>query len=104
MALCCLSSITEVANLTPERLHRTGTFDLKVARKKSGLTQNDCSHLVGVSRSTLSQIELGERMPSIKELISMSLLFGRSFDSLYADLLAEVRVELTDKLQTMPDE
>jgi transcriptional regulator with XRE-family HTH domain len=79
-------------------------FDLKVARKKSGLTQVDCGHLIGSSKNIISQIELGQRVPTIKELCSLSLIYGRSFESFYTDTLHQVRKDLVRKLKSMPAE
>ncbi|WP_323771751.1 helix-turn-helix transcriptional regulator [Antarctobacter sp.] len=78
--------------------------DLKVARKRAGLTQSDCGHLVGVSHDAISQIERGQRMPTIRELCALSLIYGRSFESLYVEVLREVREDLRDKLASMPTE
>ncbi|MBT52780.1 MAG: hypothetical protein CMF72_05180 [Mameliella sp.] len=78
--------------------------DLKVARKRAGLTQSDCGHLVGVSHDAISQIERGQRMPTIRELCALSLIYGRSFESLYAEVLREVRRDLGEKLAEMPEE
>lgn len=79
-------------------------FDLKVARKKSGLTQIDCGHLIGSSKNIISQIELGQRVPSVKEMCSLSLIYGRSFDSFYADALRQARKDLVRRLKSMPAE
>lgn len=79
-------------------------FDLKVARKKSGLTQVDCGHLTGSSKNIISQIELGQRVPTVKELCLLSLIYGRSFDSFYADIMLQVRKDLVGKLKSMPSE
>ncbi len=78
-------------------------FDLKVARKKSGLTQADCAHLIGSSKNIISLIECGQRLPTICELCALSLIYGRSFESFYGDLLGQVRTALADRLRAMPD-
>lgn len=78
-------------------------FDLKVARKRSGLTQVDCGHLLGASDNVISQLERGQRPPTLRELCALSLIYGRSFDSLYADLLREVRDDLMEQLGSMPN-
>jgi transcriptional regulator with XRE-family HTH domain len=76
--------------------------DLKIARKRSGLTQSDCGHLVGTSDDIISQIERGQRLPTIRELVSLSLIYGKSFDGLYAEILKDVRRDLVDNLGTVP--
>ncbi|MDU8914236.1 hypothetical protein, partial [Aestuariicoccus sp. MJ-SS9] len=52
----------------------------------------------------ISQIERGQRMPTIRELCALSLIYGRSFESLYAEILKEVRKDLRENLATMPAE
>ena len=78
-------------------------FDLKVARKKSGLTQADCGHLLGKSGTLISQMEGGSRMPTIKEISAFSLIYGRSFESLFGPVFDEVRKELAENLMTLPE-
>lgn len=78
------------------------TFDLKVARKRSGLTQVDCGHLLSASDNIISQIERGQRLPTVRELCALSLIYGRSFECLYADLLRDVRKDLMEQLGSMP--
>lgn len=79
------------------------TLDLSVARRNAGLTQLECSHLIGGSRSKMSQIERGARLPNIKEICALSLIFGRSFESLYAEIFRDVRQELGANLATLPE-
>ena len=78
-------------------------FDLKVARKRSGLTQVDCGHLLSASDNIVSQIERGQRLPTLRELCSLSLIYGRSFECLYAELFRQVRKDLMEQLGNMPD-
>ncbi|WP_094035896.1 hypothetical protein [Antarctobacter heliothermus] len=49
--------------------------------------QSDCGHLVSVSHDAISQIKRGQRMPTIRELCALSLIYGRYFQSLYAEVL-----------------
>ena len=78
-------------------------LDLKVARKKSGLTQGDCGHLIGGSNHKISQLERGERPPSIREICALSLIYGRTFESLWGEMFAEVRESLAKNLETLPE-
>lgn len=77
-------------------------LDLKVARRKSGLTQSDCAHLLGRSASKVSALERGTRMPSLKEMCALSLIYRKSFESLFGGLMRDVRQELSDNLKTLP--
>jgi len=78
-------------------------FDLKVARKKSGLSQADCGHLINVSSHVISQLEMGKRLPTIPEICALSLVFGRSFEPLFSDVFKEVRSHLSKALETLPE-
>ncbi|MCK0138923.1 helix-turn-helix transcriptional regulator [Aliiroseovarius sp. F47248L] len=73
-------------------------FDLKAARKMSGLTQKDCGHLIGGSEYRISQLERGQRLPTIREICTLSLVFGKNFESLYGAIFDEVRNDLEVRL------
>ena len=77
-------------------------LDLKVARQNSGLTQQDCAHLLGVSDATLAKIEAGKRTPSICEICTLSLIYGRSFESLFAGIFRDVRAHLNVRIASLP--
>lgn len=78
-------------------------FDLKVARKKSGLSQADCGHLLGQGNHKVSQLERGEQLPTIGEICSLSLIFGRNFESLWSEALRKARKDLGINLETLSD-
>jgi DNA-binding XRE family transcriptional regulator len=50
-------------------------IDLKTARRRSGLTQADCGHLLGGSKSKISNLETGRKLPSMKEICGLSLIY-----------------------------
>ena len=77
-------------------------LDLKVARKNSGLTQEDCAHLLGVCDATLAKMEGGTRTPSVREICTLSLIYGRSFESLFSGIFTKVREDLFQRLMKMP--
>ena len=79
------------------------TLDLKVARRRSGLTQADCAHLLTINPSLVSQIENGKRMPTVRELCILSLVYRCSFESLFAGVLDDARHDLSARLATIPD-
>ena len=79
------------------------TLDLKVARKKAGLTQVDCAHLLAITPTLVSQIETGKRMPTVREICTLSLIYGRSFESLFAGIFKDARSDLRERLTTIPD-
>ncbi|MGH9770401.1 MAG: helix-turn-helix domain-containing protein [Candidatus Acidiferrales bacterium] len=57
---------------------------IRDARESCALTQEDAAEKLGVSRSTLSQIELGNRPISSVELESIAQLFGRGIEEFFA--------------------
>ena len=83
-------------------MYQEFAMDLKVARRKSGLTQIDCAHLLGIHDTLLSQMENGRRMPTVKEICSLSLIYGRSFESLFSGVFQDVRIDLKERLLTIP--
>jgi DNA-binding XRE family transcriptional regulator len=76
--------------------------DLKIARQRSGLAQEDAAHLLGISRKAMSRIETGEALPSVREALGLSLLYGRTFESFYAEMMALTRLEMIEALAEMP--
>ena len=76
------------------------SIDLRCARRKAGLTQEDCGHLLGGSAGIICQLEKGKRLPTLKEVCSLSLIFGRSFETLFANVMSECRTELSDRLSS----
>ena len=55
---------------------------LKVFRKKMGLTQADVADHLGIDRSTYAKYETGQSEPNFDMLQTISLLFGTSIDVL----------------------
>lgn len=78
-------------------------LDLRLARRKAGFTQRDCAHLLDVSTSMLSQLESGRRLPSLIEICTLSVIYGRSFESLFSLILEEARKALRDRILHMPE-
>ncbi|WP_298362539.1 helix-turn-helix transcriptional regulator [uncultured Litoreibacter sp.] len=70
--------------------------DLRIARKRSGLSGQDVAHLLGTSTARLSKLENGYARPRVRELICMSLIYGKTLDELFQ--LTSSR--LTDRLKT----
>ena len=79
------------------------SLDLRAARRNSGLRQVDCAHLMGVHESRISQFETGRARPSVKEICQLSMIFGRSFESLFAGIFEEVRQEIGARLITLSE-
>ena len=58
---------------------------LMVLRKKSGMSQEELSDQLGVSRQAISRWELGATLPDAPNLLKLSDLFGVSIDCLLRD-------------------
>lgn len=78
-------------------------LDLRLARRKAGYTQEDVAHLLSSHQSLVSELEQGVKRPSLTHIIALSLIYGRSFESLFAELLAEQRAQLQRRLKRLPD-
>lgn len=78
-------------------------LELKVARRKAGLSQADCAHLLGVHPSRISLLESGKAVPSIHHICRLSVMYGRSFESLFSDIYDDARRNLRKCLHTMPE-
>ena len=78
-------------------------LDLRTARRKAGLTQKDAAHLLSVNVTTLSELEGGKLLPTVPQIVTLSLIYGRSFESLYADVVRTARQGLAERLATMPN-
>lgn len=53
---------------------------IKLLRKSQKMTQEDFSQKIGVSRSTLSCYEIGQRTPSLRTLQEIAEIFGIGLD------------------------
>jgi len=84
-------------------MNNTFASDLKNARLEAGLTQEDCAHLLGVSASRISSFENGHTIPSLRDICAFSILFGRSFESLFNDIFDEVKAHMNASFETMPE-
>ncbi|HWP38968.1 MAG TPA: helix-turn-helix transcriptional regulator [Gemmatimonadales bacterium] len=58
---------------------------LKTTRKACHLTQEEVSRHLGVSRSTIAQMELGNRAVTSLELDKLAYLYGRDIRTFLAD-------------------
>ncbi len=70
--------------------------NLKLYRKKLGMTQEQAAERLGVSRQALAKWERGESLPDIENVIALADLYEVSIDSL-ARNLAELSDNPKDK-------
>jgi transcriptional regulator with XRE-family HTH domain len=79
-------------------------LDLSLARKKAGLTQRDTAHLLAISTTRLSHLEAGLQLPGIVEICTLSLIYGRSFESLFGSIMADAKAALRDRILSLPND
>lgn len=85
-------------------MHTDFALDLKVNRRKAGLSQGDIAHLVGVHPSKVSLLESGKALPSLEDIAHLSLIFGKSFEEFFQRFVMGACTTLKSRLTTMPDE
>lgn len=77
-------------------------LDLRLARRKAGLTQRDIAHLLGAQQTLVSELERGRQLPTLAQIVTLSLIYGRSFESLFAELMKSARNQLRKRIVSMP--
>jgi transcriptional regulator with XRE-family HTH domain len=83
-------------------MRTTFALDLKVLRRKSGLTQKDCAHLLAIHPSRISLLESGRVIPTITDIIALATLYGRSIEQLLPQLVRDTHHHLAERLRSMP--
>lgn len=77
-------------------------LDLKVQRRKAGLSQEDVAHLMGVHPSKVSLLEGGRAIPSLHDIATLSIVFGKSFEEFFFVFVQEARNKIVIRLTSMP--
>ncbi|WP_299844120.1 helix-turn-helix transcriptional regulator [uncultured Roseovarius sp.] len=77
-------------------------LDLRAARRKAGYTQGDIAHLLDHHQSHVSDLEKGRVQPSLNQIVTLSLIYGRSFESFFAVVMVECQSHLTTRLSNLP--
>ena len=75
--------------------------DLHQARREAGYTQSDIGHLLDCPQSHVSALENGQTSPTLEQIISLSLIFGRSFEPFFETTLRTQRKRLWTRLATL---
>ena len=83
-------------------MHQTFAHDLRVSRKKAGLSQRDTAHLLDIRQQRVSALETGEAIPTVSEICGLSLIFGKSFISLFTAEFAVARRFIEQRMATLP--
>ncbi|MEM8971722.1 MAG: helix-turn-helix transcriptional regulator [Pseudomonadota bacterium] len=77
--------------------------DLKVFRRRSGLSQADVAHLLAVHRSLISKFEQGVREPSMEHVCLLCLIYSIRAPGFCVAALPQFEEALADRLNTLPD-
>ncbi len=77
-------------------------LDLRAARRKAGYTQGDIAHLLDHHQSHVSDLEQGRVRPTLEQIVSLSLIYGRSFESFFGAIMNERRAHLSNRLASLP--
>lgn len=77
-------------------------LDLRLARRKAGLTQRDVAHLIGAHQTLVSELERGCQLPRLEQIVALSLIYGRSFESLFSHLMRATRAAMKLRIVQMP--
>lgn len=77
-------------------------LDLRTARRKAGFVQSDIARLLASHQSRVSDLEQGRKLPTLTEIITLSLIFGRSFESLFAMVMGQARKDLKKRVRKLP--
>lgn len=77
-------------------------LDLRAARRKAGFTQGDIAQLLSSHQSYISDLEQGRLQPTLLQIISLSLIYGRSFESFFSRVMGDCQKHLTARLASLP--
>lgn len=75
--------------------------DLCAARRKAGLSARDLSTLLEISDAEVTELEAGKRLPSLLETCKVSLIYNRSFASLYEAIRKTAKRELFQQMPSL---
>jgi len=76
-------------------------LDLRHARRKSGFTQHDIAHLSQTPQSSIAALEKGSWLPTLEQYCLFSLIYGRSFESLFADAMEASKQTLRGNISAL---
>ena len=77
-------------------------LDLRHARHKSGLSQQEVAFLISIHQSTYSEFERGAKVPSLEQICQLALIYGRSFQSYFERITSGVKPRLAKRLEKLP--
>ncbi len=72
--------------------------ELKVSRKRSGLTNGDLATLLNIDPARVSRLERERLQPNVQELIALCLIYDRDIVRLYPRSSAAVHTSLRQRI------
>ena len=78
------------------------SLTLKTARRRSGFIHRDVAHLMGIHKSNLPQLENGTRLPSIRQLCELSIIYNLPPSKLLGETLVDASADIAARLATLP--
>ena len=96
--MCALLAL----EINPNIMITEFALDLRSARRKSGLSQEEVAYLVCVNQATYSRFEKGTLTPSVEQLCLLALIYGKSFGSYFDQITAAQKLALQRRLEKMP--
>ena len=73
--------------------------ELKVSRKRTGLTNEDLATLLNIDPARVSRLERERREPTVREMISLCLIYDKDMARLYPRTMAEVWDQLKERIR-----
>ena len=92
-----------VSRPNDHRMKTNYALELKVARRRSGLSQQDVAHLLDISRVRVSKLECRIAVPTPDELTTFALIYSSSFLTLGGVVMPVLFRGLRDRLNTFPN-
>ena len=80
------------------------SLDLKISRKRSGLSGRDLAHLLGCNKERVSKLEHGKARVTTPEIMSLCLIYGRGIDGLFHHTTIPLISNLKCRFSEMPQE
>jgi transcriptional regulator with XRE-family HTH domain len=76
--------------------------DLRLARRKAGYMQSDIATMLSAHQSMVSDLESGTVHPNLEQIITLSLIYGRSFESYFEAIMNDCSKQLKRRLERLP--
>ena len=84
-------------------MNKTFASDLNNARLESGLTVEDCAHMMAINQTRYRNLERGGIVPTLNEICALSVLFNQAFENLYNDIFDDVKAHMSAALENLPN-